>query len=181
MTVNEQLLKKARAAGAALAEAERQVRAARAEYHSLVRRMHLAGASLRETAQALDLSHQRVQQMVGGAGGSWWQRVWRARNLKGNLTCTFCGRPQEQVARLIAGPKVFICDSCLALAQQSITGSTPPGAHGSLAPAGEKSKARCSFCGKRRAAGRPLLAGPAGNICGECLDVCGQILIDSAS
>ncbi len=178
MVINERLLKKAQDAGARLAEAERQLQKARSEYHALVRRMHLAGGSLREMAQALDLSHQRVQQMVGGAGGSWWRRVWRLRSLKGNLVCTFCGRRQDQVAKLIAGPKVLICDLCLESAERILSGSVPS-AVGSLVPAGERARARCSFCGKRRGAGRPLLTGPEGNICGECLNVCQQILIDS--
>ena len=90
--INEPLLNKARFASAKLAEAERQVQTIRTEYHSIVRRMHLAGGSLREIAQALELSHQRVQQMVGGAGGTWWQRVWRSRNARRNLVCTFCER-----------------------------------------------------------------------------------------
>jgi hypothetical protein len=179
MTINEGLLKKARAAGTGLADAERQVQLARTEYHAIVRRMHLAGGSLREIAQALELSHQRVQQMVDGAGGSWWQRVWHSRNARGNLICTFCKRPQNQVAKLIAGPKVFICDACVALAEQSMMSSSPPATHGSLALAGEDTKARCSFCGKRRTADRLLLTGPAANICGECLNVCRQILLDS--
>ena len=29
------------------------------------------------------------------------------------MTCSFCGRPQSQVRRLIAGPDVFICDQCV--------------------------------------------------------------------
>ncbi len=180
MVINERLLKKAQGAGARLAEAEQRVQAARSEYHALVRRMHLAGGSLREMAQALGLSHQRVQQMVGGAGGSWWQRVWRLRNLKGNLSCTFCERKQDQVARLIAGPKVLICDACVDSAERSVTSGIPAAGYGSLVPAGEHSTARCSFCGKRRTVSRQLLTGPTGNICGECLDVCRQILVDSA-
>lgn len=179
MTIQEVLLKKARAAGARLADAERQVQLARTEYHAIVRRIHLAGGSLREMAQALELSHQRVQQMVDGAGGSWWQRVWRSRNARGNLSCTFCGRPQNQVARLIAGPKVFICDLCVAVAERSMTGSSIPAGQGVFALAGEGVKARCSFCAKRRTTDRPLLTGSAGNICGECITVCRQILIDS--
>jgi hypothetical protein len=176
MPINQQLLEKARAAGATLAEAEHQVQLARTEYHTIVRRMHLAGGSLRELAHALELSHQRVQQMVEGAGGSWWHRVWRSRNAKHNLICTYCGRAEAQVAKLIAGPGVFICDACVSLAQQTITGSCPPG---SFALATEHAKTRCSFCRKRRAADRPLLISTAANICSECLHACRQILVDS--
>ena len=180
MTINDELLKKARAAGNRLADAEGQVQMARTEYHRIVRRMHLSGGSLREIAQALELSHQRVQQMVDGAGGSWWQRVWRSRSVKGDLICTFCKRTQDQVEKLIAGPKVFIGDACVALAEKSMTaGSRPPS--GFLVLAGERTRARCSFCGKRRESGRPLLTGPAANLCAECLLVCRQILIDSAA
>ena len=31
------------------------------------------------------------------------------------LYCSFCGKSQHEVAKLIAGPKVFICDECVAL------------------------------------------------------------------
>jgi hypothetical protein len=177
MAVNEELLNKARAAGIRLAEAEHQVQRARAEYHAMVRRMHLAGGSLREIALVLELSHQRVQQMVGSAGGSWWQRVWRSRNVKRGALCTFCGRSQDEVARLIAGPKVFICDSCVELAERCREGHAPAGP---LVPAKVGSAARCFFCGKRSTRDRALLTGPA-NICGECLSVCRQILIDSVA
>src|SRR5262245_55495397 len=122
MTLSPELLKTARAAGAALAEAEGRVQSARADYHAIVRRMHLAGGSLREIAESLGLSHQRVQQMVRGAGGSWWQRIWRSRNLKADARCTFCERSHDKVAKLIAGPKVLICDGCVALAEKSVKG-----------------------------------------------------------
>ena len=31
--------------------------------------------------------------------------------------CSFCGRPQSEVQKLIAGPGVYICDECVAVAQ----------------------------------------------------------------
>jgi hypothetical protein len=136
--------------------------------------MHLAGSSLREIAQALNLSHQRVQQMVQAAGGTWWQRIWRPRKLRGDLACTFCKRSQNQVSKLIAGPKVYICDACVELAEKSMTSS-----HGFLALANEASRARCSFCGKGRTVDRSLLTGSSGSICSECLDICRQIIHDS--
>jgi len=180
MTIHDALLHKARAAGKALADAESRVQSARGEYHALVRRMHLAGGSLREIAHALGLSHQRVQQMVDGAGGSWWRRVWRSRNARRDLVCTFCGRTEIEVAQLIAGPKVFICDSCIATAERIAAGEAASVSHGGLARAAARARARCSFCWARQGAGRPLLTSPAGNICRECLTVCSQILLDSA-
>ena len=34
--------------------------------------------------------------------------------------CSFCGKPQEQVRRLVAGPGVFICDECVELCREII-------------------------------------------------------------
>lgn len=33
------------------------------------------------------------------------------------LRCSFCGRPSTAVAKLVAGPGVYICDRCVDLAQ----------------------------------------------------------------
>ena len=34
---------------------------------------------------------------------------------KNKLKCSFCGKSQDQVRKLIAGPDVFICDECVKL------------------------------------------------------------------
>src|SRR6185369_2474026 len=31
------------------------------------------------------------------------------------IYCSFCGKSQHQLRKLIAGPKVFICDECISL------------------------------------------------------------------
>ena len=38
-----------------------------------------------------------------------------AKNIKekGNIRCSFCGKPQAEVERIIAGPGVYICDECI--------------------------------------------------------------------
>jgi hypothetical protein len=167
MTLDEPMLEKARAQAAHVEEAERQALLARADYHAAVRRLHLAGGSLREIAEALGLSHQRVQQIVQDAGGSWWQRVWRSRTVRRDAVCTFCGRPPSEVAKLIAGPNVYICDACVARCEKS-------------APS-KSVTARCSFCGKRKSARRALIVTRQANICGECLRSCRQILNDRAA
>jgi len=37
-----------------------------------------------------------------------------------NLTCSFCGKTQEEVKKLIAGPTVYICDECIELCNDII-------------------------------------------------------------
>ncbi len=39
---------------------------------------------------------------------------------KKHLKCSFCGKNQEQVKRLIAGPNVYICDECVDLCEEII-------------------------------------------------------------
>ncbi|HZL05807.1 MAG TPA: ATP-dependent Clp protease ATP-binding subunit ClpX, partial [Coriobacteriia bacterium] len=36
------------------------------------------------------------------------------------LTCSFCGKPQHQVHKLIAGPGVYICDECVELCNEIV-------------------------------------------------------------
>src|SRR6188472_391529 len=38
----------------------------------------------------------------------------------GNLVCSFCGKSQDEVRKLIAGPNVFICDECIDLCNDII-------------------------------------------------------------
>ncbi|MCB9700684.1 MAG: ATP-dependent Clp protease ATP-binding subunit ClpX [Myxococcales bacterium] len=37
------------------------------------------------------------------------------RDNNGNLSCSFCGKSQKEVKKLIAGPSVYICDECISL------------------------------------------------------------------
>ena len=38
----------------------------------------------------------------------------------GNLNCSFCGKSQKEVKKLIAGPTVYICDECIGLCNDII-------------------------------------------------------------
>jgi ATP-dependent Clp protease ATP-binding subunit ClpX len=39
----------------------------------------------------------------------------KEKNSNNQLTCSFCGKGQDKVQRLIAGPDVYICDECVSL------------------------------------------------------------------
>ena len=44
------------------------------------------------------------------------------------LLCSFCGKSQREVRKLIAGPTVYICDECVRLCNDIIRGEIEQGA-----------------------------------------------------
>ena len=63
-----------------------------------------------------------------------------------HLKCSFCGKSQEQVRKLIAGPGVYICDECVDLCNEildeELFNSAPPQAVQRKDPANEKRKSK---------------------------------------
>lgn len=37
------------------------------------------------------------------------------------LTCSFCGKTEDLVRKLVAGPGVYICDECIELCQEIVS------------------------------------------------------------
>ncbi len=46
------------------------------------------------------------------------------------LYCSFCGKSQHEVKKLIAGPSVFICDKCIGLCNEIVQEEVPPESDG---------------------------------------------------
>jgi ATP-dependent Clp protease ATP-binding subunit ClpX len=49
-----------------------------------------------------------------------------AKKDEAKFKCSFCGRPQEEVKKLIAGPTVYICDECVGLCNEIIADEFKP-------------------------------------------------------
>ena len=52
---------------------------------------------------------------------------------KGILRCSFCGKAQDQVKKLVEGPGVYICDECIDLCNVAVAGGPDGMAEGDLA------------------------------------------------
>ncbi|MDT7551483.1 MAG: ATP-dependent Clp protease ATP-binding subunit ClpX, partial [Pseudonocardiales bacterium] len=52
-----------------------------------------------------------------GLGSALMARIGDGGDL---LKCSFCGKSQKQVKKLIAGPGVYICDECIDLCNEII-------------------------------------------------------------
>jgi hypothetical protein len=180
MTIDADLLSAAKAAQGRAIDAEHNAEVARADFHHAVRRLQLAGASLREVAAALGLSHQRVHQIVDAAGGGRRWRKERGGDARDLRRCSFCGRAQGKARMLVTGPGVYICETCLPLVDGVLatgTAATTPAA--TIERIGEEARTeRCSFCGKRRHEVPALAAADDARICTACLRLCHEILAE---
>lgn len=158
-----ELLAQARAALERVAEVERDLEVAKADVRHAVRRLQLSGGSVRSIGKELGMSHQRVQQLVESVDdGRGWKRRGRAAK---HLACSFCHRDEKDVAKLIAGPAVHICDGCVALARTVADGGSPAG--------WSTVDHACSFCGKKA---RDAARHGDVHICRDCLVLCEEIL-----
>jgi aspartate carbamoyltransferase catalytic subunit len=100
--------------------------------------------------------------------------------------CSFCGKDQDEVERLIAGPRaVYICNECVGACAGVIDGSEsalalPAHTYVMTADDRDVETARCSFCGKRYDEVMRMIAGPNGvHICNECVALCVEILTET--
>jgi hypothetical protein len=194
MGLDPELVREAERAKEQLAVAQHAAYRAKADYHQAIRRLHAAGGSLREIAEALRMSHQRVHQILDEAAEP-TRRRWRRepqRRLGSPGPCSFCGRPHDVCAKLIAGPGVFICDRCVIQATRLAAGSAVEDqAEGPMRLEAPGSPARCGFCNLESrevqhlvTSGLPVHAGKFGNlprICDKCRDLCLDILAETSS
>jgi ClpA/ClpB-like protein len=101
MTLDEEVLAEAREARQRLVDLESQTAHVRVDYQHAIKKLHAAGGSLREIADALELSHQRVHQIVEGPSGPpgggppWAGRRWKHGRHRGRNRRYFVARFDE--------------------------------------------------------------------------------------
>ncbi len=163
--MDEVLLRAAREAQAALLERDYEADRTRLTFQHAVRRLHASGATLREMAQALHVSHQRIHQIVEGAEGKLVLKTAHAV-----VACSFCQRDKNMTDMLVAGPGgIFVCDQCIAASATALA------AQASSETVQVVAGTACSFCGRATVStARPGNA-PVG-VCQECVTVAQQIV-----
>jgi ClpX C4-type zinc finger len=191
MVLDQTLLREAKQARDRLLGLQHEAELAQVNYQHTIRRLHGAGGSLREIADALGLSYQRVHQIVDVATGK-----GAVKECRTTAVCSFCGADKSTARRLIAGPGVLVCEQCIVLAQdllgeggERVNEQTRLG----ILDTADR-KARCSFCGKKRQrvasmveapdqppAGKFARSSDAPRICNHCLTLCDEILSEALS
>lgn len=94
------------------------------------------------------------------------------------MDCSFCGKKQAEVSKLIAGPAVFICNECVGDCNAALKHGEPTGNITIIVR--ETAAATCSFCGKKPNEVEGIVGVSTARICNECLKICGDILVADA-
>jgi ClpX C4-type zinc finger len=93
--------------------------------------------------------------------------------VKPKLICSFCGKDQDQVNKLIAGPSVNICDECVDLCndilERECEHETPAGQAPQQGTVFNRD-ARCALCHLPKPSEELLAVPDRGFICTVCLD-----------
>jgi hypothetical protein len=188
MPVDEALLLYALRARDRCVESQHEADRAQVSYQHAIRRLHASGASLREIADALGLSYQRVHQIVAPSSGK-----GALKDSPADAACAFCGRERHDAGRLIAGPGLFICERCIDVAGEVLAEGQERDVHTRIASVKHAdARARCGFCGRRRSDVQAMAEAPTRppvgkgaqrrrggvRICAACVSLCGEIVAE---
>lgn len=83
------------------------------------------------------------------------------------LHCSFCGKSQDDVRKLIAGPKVFICDECVDRCNGILESEPDAVPDTSTQP---QPIAACALCKLPKDAAELRLVAGRDALCVECID-----------
>jgi ATP-dependent protease Clp ATPase subunit len=131
------------------------------------------GPNVRICNECVDLCHDMVQPGPNDPPAPPRKRKTASANTA--LNCSFCGKPEDAVSKLMAGIETFICDECIGKARSDLE------ARGKLGGADKAPTHYCSFCGKHQSEVAKIIAGPSVNICSECVALCQQVVSEPAT
>jgi len=105
-------------------------------------------------------------------GEDWDTHVPRAADDTKHSSCSFCGKNQSEVRKLVAGPSVHICDECVELCRNIVAQEVDPGEKAKTKAA--KAKAResrlCGVCMEPRETDELIFLPHAAYMCAGCLE-----------
>ena len=89
-------------------------------------------------------------------------------------SCSFCGKEQHEVKKLVAGPTVFICDECVELCRGIIAEErerdADRAAGSTLSDGNPKAERLCGICMEPRETDELVFLPHAAYLCATCLD-----------
>jgi len=107
-------------------------------------------------------------------GDNWESHVPQFADESKVLLCSFCGKNQDEVRKLIAGTGVHICDECVELCKDIVAEEVEADAETRKNPPGSKAQSSgdrlCGICMEARDTDELIFLPHAAYMCARCLE-----------
>ena len=104
-------------------------------------------------------------------GDKWESQIPQFADDNKLLTCSFCGKNQNEVGKLIAGPSVHICNECVRTCDEILTLENVEVTETKLkAAAGVAEERLCGICMEARETDELIFLPHAAYMCASCLE-----------
>ena len=121
--------------------------------------------------QLLQIGTALEETLKNAFGDRWESHVPKFTDENKTLACSFCGKNQDEVRKLIAGPSVHICNECVQVCDEILTKEDVDGAEQSTKKAPSPPAERlCGICMEPRETDELIFLPHAAYMCAGCLE-----------
>ena len=122
--------------------------------------------------QLLQLGTALEETLQKAIGDDWDAHIPKFADDAKPTVCSFCGKNQSEVRKLVAGPSVHICDECVELCKKILTEELDAGEKGKSKAAKGKSQENrlCGICMEERESDELIFLPHAAYMCASCLE-----------
>lgn len=124
--------------------------------------------------QLLQIGTSLEETLKTAYGEKWDSHVPKFSEEGMESSCSFCGKVQKEVRKLIAGPSVHICDECVKLCsgiiEEEVDAATSAGPSAAAAPNPAKEDRLCGICMEPRETDELIFLPHAAYMCAGCLE-----------
>ena len=128
----------------------------------------------RVARQLLEVATALEETLKKAYGDGWDEHIPKFIEEAQTSSCSFCGKEQHEVKKLVAGLSVFICDECVELCSGIIAeegGRDADGTPGAtLSDGNSKGERLCGICMEPRETDELVFLPHAAYLCATCLD-----------
>ena len=105
-------------------------------------------------------------------GDDWDAHIPKFDDDERHPLCSFCGKDQTEVRKLVAGPSVHICDECIELCKNILTEESDSSGSLNVTSSGVNAKANrlCGICMEERETDELIFLPHAAYLCAGCLE-----------
>jgi ClpX C4-type zinc finger len=122
--------------------------------------------------ELLQIGTALEETLKNAIGDDWDNHVPKFDEENKQVSCSFCGKNQTEVRKLVAGPSVHICDECVDLCKNIIAQETEGGIEAAVKSAKGKAKENrlCGICMEERETDELIFLPHAAYLCAGCLE-----------